>query len=170
MFQNVRKGTPIYLLHRNEAKVEIGEVVGVSMPQPMFSHSYQSGQYLPPKNVVDIQVSINGNMINLQKLPADATIADDNGMVVSESRDAILTEIDILKKNSQKMLESMDYHKDIVAKCNALCAELNPHLKKEAEQAKEMNVLKDQVSNLRDDMVDIKSMLTKVLNKKSKED
>ena len=100
MFQNVRKGTPIYLLHRNEAKVEIGEVVGVSMAQPMFNHSYQNGQYLQPKNVVDIQVSINGKTINLQKLPADATIADDNGMVVSESRDAILTEIDILKKNS----------------------------------------------------------------------
>ena len=169
MFQNVRKGTPIYLLHRNEAKVEIGEVVGVSMAQPLFNHSYQNGQYLQPKNVVDIQVSINGKTINLQKLPADATIADDNGMVVSESRDAILTEIDILKKNSQKMLESMDYHKEVVAKCEALCAELNPHLKKEVEQAKEMNVLRDQVSSLRDDMVDIKSMLTKFLNKK-KED
>ena len=170
MFQNLRKGTPLYVLHKQDATLEIGEVVSVTPPQAMYNHGYQNGQYTPPKMCVDIQMSINGKIINLQKLNADATITDENNMVVTDSRDAILTEIDILSKNSQKIVESCDYHKEIVTKCNSLVEELNPHIKKEAEQAKEINDLRKQVNGLSEDLGDIKSMLTRVLNKKNKED
>jgi tRNA C32,U32 (ribose-2'-O)-methylase TrmJ len=112
---------------------------------------------------VDIEVTANGKVINLQKLTADATIDDKNGIIVAENRDAILNEIEVLSKNSQRIIESCDYHNEIVAKCNALVAELNPQLKREAEQAREINDLRQQLS-------DIKGMLADVLNKKTKEE
>ncbi len=170
MFQNLRKGTPLYVLHKQDARLEIGEVTNVTQPQAMYNHGYQNGQYVPPKMCVDVQMNIEGNIINLQKLQAEANIADENGMIVTDNRDAILTEIDILSKNSQKVLDSVEYHTSIVEKCKLLVEELNPHIKKEAEQAKEINDLKRQVNGLSDDLGDIKTMLTRVLNKKSKED
>lgn len=170
MFQNLRKGTPLYVLHKQDARLEIGEVTNVTQPQAMYNHGYQNGQYVPPKMCVDVQMNIEGNIINLQKLQAEANIADENGMIVTDNRDAILSEIDILSKNSQKVLDSVEYHTSIVEKCKLLVEELNPHIKKEAEQAKEINDLKQQVNGLSEDLGDIKTMLTRVLNKKSKED
>lgn len=170
MFQNLRKGTPLYVLHKQDARLEIGEVTNVTQPQAMYNHGYQNGQYVPPKMCVDVQMNIEGNIINLQKLQAEANIADENGMIVTDNKDAILTEIDILSKNSQKVLDSVEYHTSIVEKCKLLVEELNPHIKKEAEQAKEINDLKQKVNGLSEDLGDIKTMLTRVLNKKSKED
>lgn len=166
MFQNLRKGAPLYVLHKNNLELEFGEIINVTPPQPIYNHGYQNGQYLPPKMGVDIQVSINGNNVNLQKVPADLSVADDNGMILSETREAILTELDIIKKESQKIVDSRDFHAERVAKCDALAEELNPNLKKEAEQAKEINDLKQQVNDLSAGLGDIKTMLSEVLCKK----
>lgn len=147
---------------KQDATLEVGEVVNVTPPQPMYNTQYQGG-FNPPRICVDIEVTANGKVINLQKLTADATIDDKNGIIVAENRDAILNEIEVLSKNSQRIIESCDYHNEIVTKCNALVAELNPQLKREAEQAREINDLRQQLS-------DIKGMLADVLNKKTKEE
>lgn len=162
MFHNIRKGATLYVLNKQDATLEVGEVVNVTPPQAMYNTQYQ-GAFNPPKMYVDIEISANGKVINLQKLTADATIDDKNGIIVAENRDAILNEIEVLAKNSQRIIESCDYHNEIVNKCHALVAELNPQLKREAEQAREINDLRQQLS-------DIKGMLADVLNKKTKEE
>lgn len=163
MFQNIRKGATLYVLNKQDATLEVGEVVNVTPPQPMYNHTYQGGQFTPPKMYVDIELNAGGKVITLQKLTADATIDDKNGIIVAENRDAILNEIEVLAKNSQRIIESCDYHNEIVNKCRALVAELNPQLKREAEQARE-------ISDLRQQLSDIKGMLADVLNKKTKEE
>lgn len=162
MFQNIRKGATLYVLNKQDATLEVGEVVNVTPPQPMYNTQYQGG-FNPPRMCVDIEVTANGKVINLQKLSADATIDDKNGIIVAENRDAILNEIEVLSKSSQRIIESCEYHNEIVTKCHALIAELNPQLKREAEQAREINDLRQQLS-------DIKGMLADVLNKKTKEE
>ena len=174
MFQSLRAGTPLYVLHKSEPRLEIGEVVSVSNPQPQFGQmSYHAGMaYQPQKNVVDVKIKVGDQLIDLQQLPADAVIADfgSNGMVISESRDAVLTEIDTLRKNSEKVLESIDYHKSLVEKCSSIAAELNPHIRQEAEQRQEMERMKSELSDIRSSMQNIQGMLAKALNKKPKED
>lgn len=162
MFQNIRKGATLYVLNKQDATLEVGEVMNVTPPQPMYNTQYQ-GVFNPPRMYVDIEINAGGKVINLQKLTADATIDDKNGIIVAENRDAILNEIEVLAKNSQRIIESCDYHNEIVNKCHALIAELNPQLKREAEQAREINDLRQQLS-------DIKGMLADVLNKKTKEE
>ena len=162
MFQNIRKGATLYVLNKQDATLEVGEVVNVTPPQPMYNTQYQ-GAFNPPRMYVDIEINAGGKVINLQKLTADATIDDKNGIIVAENRDAILNEIEVLSKNSQRIIESCEYHNEIVTKCNALIAELNPQLKREAEQAREINDLRKQLS-------DIKGMLADVLKQKTKEE
>lgn len=162
MFQNIRKGATLYVLNKQDATLEVGEVTNVTPPQAVYNTQYQ-GAFNPPKMYVDIEINVEGKIINLQKLTADATIDDKNGIIVAESRDAILNEIEVLAKNSQRIIESCDYHNEIVNKCRALVAELNPQLKREAEQAREINDLRQQLS-------DIKGMLADVLKQKTKEE
>ena len=101
MFSNLRIGTPLYILHKQDPKLEIGEVTFVSQPAPQFGTTYTSGYPMPaPKMLVDVKIkSPGGEVVDLQKLPADLSIADfGNGMVVSESRDAIYNEIDAISE------------------------------------------------------------------------
>lgn len=153
MFQTLRQGAALYILHKNDIpKIEIGEVVGVGLPTPQFSATYQqNGQFLPQHNVIDIKVNVNGQTIDLQKLPAENVIADfgNNGMVVSMSKDAILTEIATLRNNSQRVLDSVERHKQNILSCNKLIEDLSPEVKKAAERDKEIDGLKSEISGLK---------------------
>lgn len=173
MFQSLRIGTPLYVLHKNEPKLEVGEVTFVSNPTPQFGTTYGAGYQMQQPTVVDVKIKVAGqeNPIEIKQLPATLSIADyGNGMVISESREGILTEIDTLRKNSLRVLDSLDQHKSIVKQCEAFIAELNPQVKIEAERTQEIAGLKDEVNGLKDDMTDIKGMLTKLLSKSQKED
>ena len=167
MFQSLRIGTPLYVLRKNEPKLEMGEVTFVSQPVNQFGQPvYGSTQ----PATVDIKIQIADKQMDLQKLPATFTIADcGNGIVVSESRDAISNEINILRQNSQRILESTEQHQAIVQKCNELLAELNPQVRQEAERTKEIESLGNRVGGLESSLEDIKGMLVQVLNGKTKE-
>lgn len=117
-----------------------------------------------PKMLVDVKIKSSSGEVELQKLPADLTIADfGNGMVISESKDAILNEIDTLRKSSVRVIESVDMHKNIVEKCDGLLAELNPQIKQEMERTKEFDTLKEEVGGIKTDLVELKGMLSKLL-------
>jgi hypothetical protein len=166
MFSNLRIGTPLYVLHKNEPQLEIGEVTYISQPSPQFVTAYNAGMQMPTtKMLVDVKIKTANGDVELQKLPADMSIADfGNGMVISESRDAILNEIDTLRKSSVRIIESIEHHKAMVDKCDTLLAELNPQIKQDAERTKEFDSLKQEVSGIKGDLVELKGMLSKFLN------
>lgn len=168
MFQNLRQGGMIYLLHKNVPSIEMGEVVSVGIPTPMYGSNYSTSGFVPQKMVVDVKLNVGGKLVDLQKLPADMVIADfgADGMVVSETREAVLSEIESLKTASQKVIDSIDYHNGVIEKCSALIEDLNPTAKKEAERNREFDSLKREVSDLRGDMGEIKDLLAKFAKKK----
>ena len=172
MLSALRQGTPIYVLYKNELRVAVGEVVSVSTPVPQFGTTYTAGILAQPKMTVDIKVRFGSDTVDFQKLPSDQTIADfgPNGIVISESRDAILNEIDGFKKLSERALADRPRHEQIVEACSRMQAELNPAIKREAEQADEIARLKKGMAELTDSMEDIKGMLAKALKSKAKED
>jgi hypothetical protein len=164
MFQNLRVGTPLYVLHKNELKIETGEVTFVSQPvnqfgQVVFANSQPA--------TVDISMQVDGKPIELKKIPATLTISDcGNNRVVSESREAISTELSVMKANSQRVIDSMDQHKEIVRKCDELLQELNPQIKQEAERSKEIESLANRVGGLESSIGRIEEMLTRSLETK----
>lgn len=154
----------MYVLHKQDPKVSIGEVQSVSAPMPQFETTYQAGYIQPPKMYVDVKIKVGEETIDLQKLPADQTIADfgTNGMVVSESRDSIVYELRNIAKQCQEGMDSYDYHKQRLAKCNQQIEDLIPEAKVEAEQKREIDALKGKIDN-------IEGMLSKLLIANQKE-
>lgn len=165
MFSNLRQGTLLYVLYKNEPEVSIGEVESISAPFPLYGATYNAGYLQPTQMYVDVKLKVCDETIDLQKLPADQTTADfgTNGMVVSESREDILREIEVLRKNSQSILDSVPHHKEVLQKAQQLIEQLNPRVKAEAEQRRDIDALKSQMSN-------IETMLSKLLSKSKKED
>ena len=166
MFSNLRPNSQLYILHKDSTPyVEIGQVVSVSQPQPR----YQVNNFMAPQElVVDVVVSINGNNITLQKLPANLDVADQgttNGaLFISTSRDAMNSEVNTLRQKSLDIINSVDYHKKIVQDCELLLQRLNPEFAEQKQQKQEIDMLKSQMSEMMSSMKELMAQF------KSKED
>lgn len=166
MFSNLRTNSQLYILHRDATPyIEIGQVVSVSQPRPR----YQTNNYIAPQEqVVDIVVSINGNNITLQSLPANLDVADQgtiNGsLFISTQRDAMNTEINSMRQKSLDIINSVEHHKKVIQDCEVLLQRLNPEFAEQKQQKQEIDMLKTQMSEM---MVGMKELMAQLKSKES---
>ena len=166
MFSNLRTNSQIYILHRDATPyIEIGQVVSVSQPRPR----YQTNSYIAPQEqVVDLVVSINGNNITLQSLPANLDVADQgtiNGsLFIATQRDAMNTEINSMRQKSLDIINSVEQHKKVIQDCEVLLQRLNPEFAEQKQQKQEIDMLKTQMSEM---MSGMKELMTQLKQKES---
>ena len=165
MLYGLRQGAPLFALYKSEPKVEILEVVSVSNPMPQFP-TYTAGAPMPqPSRVVDIQARRGAEVVKFEKVPADVPVADfgpTSGIVLSESREAILSEVESLRKTSERALEDVKRHQHIVKECDKMLKELNPALMKEAENTARLDNLEQRLDGLTNGMSSLEGLMTEV--------
>ena len=167
MFSNLRTNSQIYVLHRDaEPYIEIGQVVSVSQPRPR----YQTSNFMSPQEtVVDVVISVNGNNITLQSLPANLAVADQgtlNGsLFITTSRDAMNVEVNSMRQKSLDIINSVDRHKKIIQDCEVLLQRLNPEFAEQKQQKQEIDMLKTQVSEMMNGMKELMAQLKKETTK-----
>lgn len=162
MFQGLPQGATLWILHKNEPKVEKGRVVSVNTHLPQFNPSQPQAMF--GGMVTDLTVSVGSETIPFAGLPANASVANfpDRGLFVSEDQGMVITELTAMRDNSQRIVDSYDAHKALRDKCDSLLVDLNPERQKELAQAKEM-------SDIRGQLDEMKRMLSAVLETKQKE-
>lgn len=151
MFQSVRPNSQIYIFHRGDnPRMEIGYVVNQPIPRPKYQLPAAFGQ--PQETVVDLVVKTNDQTYNYNNLPAQQDVADSvsNGesLIVSDSRDAISSEIINLKQKSLDIANSKDYHLAMVDKYDKVLLEIHPEMAEKQEQKQEMDTLKKQMDEM----------------------
>lgn len=128
---------------------------------------------IPGNNVaVDIAIDVDGKTETYQRIPLNSTVAEfpDKGVLISETRDGIINEVNAIRNTSQTALEQIDSHKKVIAACDQLLLDLNPQLKKDQEQAAEIATLKQQLAGMSDQIAALTGMLSKSLGKNKKEE
>ena len=171
MLSTLRAGTPVYILYKNEPRFAVGKVTQVSHQYPNFAQTPQQS-LIPGNNVaVDIAVEVDGKIENFPRIPLNSTIAEypDKGAIISETRDGIINEVNAIRGASQTAIDQVEMHKRIIASCDQLLFDLNPQLKKDQEQAQEIESLKQQISGMSDQIAALTGMLSKSLGKKKEE-
>ena len=136
-------------------------MVSVSSPKPKYPQPVPLGQFPQMEMVVDVVANVGGNNTNLQGLPAGADIADfgQNGnIVVSCSRDAMNSEVAMMKQKSSEILNSVDYHKNVIASCDKMLSALNPELAAKQQQDKEISDLRAQIADMGKNMANLMAM------------
>lgn len=147
MFQSLRPNSQVYVLHKGTAVLEKGSVVRVSDPVPDYT-AQMFGR--PQELIVDLIVKINNQDVSFKKIPANRDIADSPGdnIVISCSRDAMNAEVVSLKQQSTAIVDSVGYHNDMIAKCDAILTELNPEFAEKKQQEKEISSLKEKLDEM----------------------
>lgn len=170
MFSALRSGSPFYILEKaNEPKLKIGSVVSVSQPTPKYSNSFVPNQQFGDM-VVDIVVKVADEEFKFEKLPSNLSIANfgQSGVVVSESKEAMNTEVEGMLRASKQILDSIPYHEKVLSECDAILRELNPQFAKEKEQEEKIASLELKVGGMEGKLDQITNMLQIALNTKKK--
>lgn len=151
MFQSVRPNSQLYVLHKGDnLRLEIGVVSNTPIPKPKYAVPPTFGQ--PQEMVVDIIAKINGQSVNYNSLPSQADIADSstNGelITVSDNKEAMNAELLGLKQKSLDIINSTDYHKQLIESCDKILSDLNPEFAEKQAQKEEIDNLKNQVNEM----------------------
>ena len=163
MFSTLRQNSQIYILDKKGSPIlKKGVIESVSSQRSRTGSFY--GQ--PMDMVVDITVNVEGSTEEFKNIPASLSIANDGNMVISESREAMSTEVDSILSISKQILESVDYHKEVIDKCEQILKDLNPQFAKDKLQEEKINSLEERIGGVEDTLGDIKDMLSKALNSK----
>ena len=150
MFQSLRPNNQIFILHKDKPSLDVGSVISVSVPTPKYPVQPMFGQ--PQELVVDIVAKVNNQDVTYQKIPANLDVADfgNNSIVLSDNKEAMNSEIMCLKQRSLDIINSVDYHNNVITECDKLLNSLNPDLAEKQAQNDKIQKLEQQLEKLMD--------------------
>lgn len=160
MFSTLRKGASVYILDRtSEPEVKIGYVDNVTLPRPMYP-TYNPAVSLGTnmQRVVDITVRVDDDKKEFC-VPADLSIHTYGDYTLSESKEAMISEVDSLMKNSQDILDSVDKEKQNIAAYQNILKTLNPVYAKEQERDTAIESLTQQVDGIHSALERLETLL-----------
>lgn len=145
MFSQLRQGSLIYILDKSEApRLLTGQVTQASQPQPRYNTQNPATMIgLQPEMVMDISVKAGEQEYELKQMHANMSIEPrpDIKAVISDSREAMLQEVDTLQMQSQQIVDSYDYNKGVVNACEVIKRQLNPNYEKEQKRDEQIEAL-----------------------------
>lgn len=177
MFQQLRQGNPLFIIDRTDGvKVDMGIVAEVSGPTPKYPNNYSPYMPIPPgtEMVVGVKVKIGDRTLELDKLPAGATIADFTAqgrpIIVTTSREAVNEQLRAIRAESQQIVESVSYNEKVVRDCDAAYVLINPEVAQRDEEHrrienldKQVKVMSERFGSMQSDVQELKQMLAAAL-------
>ena len=173
MFSGLRQNSLFYILEKGEAvTLKIGQVVSVSNPQPKYNQYQPLQPYNQPETTVDVKVKVGDDTMDFKQLPSNLSIVNfgQNGMVVSESKEAMSSEVEAMLRNSNSILDSIPYHKKVITCCDEMLRQLNPQFAKEKEQEEKIGVLEQKMGGIENTLSQMMGMLSKAVAHKNRDE
>ena len=102
--------------------------------------------------------------MEFQKIPTNLEIFSYPNAVLSDKKEAILSEVENMIQTSQQIVSSVDYHKSIIENCDEILKQLNPQFAKDKQQEEKIGSLETEVKSLKGDLFDIKNDLKSLLS------
>lgn len=160
MFSTLRNGSTIYILDRTSTpEVKIGYVENVSTPRPMYptyNPSVSLGTNM--QTVVDITTRVDDEKKEFC-VPASLSLHTYGDYTLSESKEAMISEVDGLLQSNKDILDSMDKRKSDMAAYEKILKTLNPVYAKEQERDSAITDLSQRVDSIQDTLERLESLL-----------
>ena len=160
MFAALQKGDYFYILRKtNEGPVlEIGQIDSVSAVKPMF------GTYSATYNsigAVDINVRVGSELYKFPQIPSNVDIFnhDRENVIITENRDKMMATVSAMVDSSKQALSEVPLHEVTVSRGEEMLAKLDPNVAKDKARDDELNALKMQVADMKNDMGEVLKLL-----------
>lgn len=168
MFSALQRGSTIYILDKTDGlKYKIGQIDSTTQPVPKGINYSRQYPYNPVNEyVMDIKVNIDGEIKEFKQVLSNLSYAtfDNGNYVISETRDAILNEVQATVDNSEHTINSVAYHKKIVEEGKNILKQADPRFAKEEERDSAIANLQNQFGAFKQEVGSMKSDISKILN------
>lgn len=146
-FKDIKKGHPVYILHKGDEglREEIGKVTAIT--QPRFPQ-YNGGGTALSTTVVDVTVE-TGGANNTYTIPADSSVVSAGNTILSVDREGILKEVDALETESDDIINSVAKHEARKKDCERIKTEWNPVFAEKKKQDERIGSLESGMNELK---------------------
>lgn len=160
MFQNLKVNDAIYVIDKSGVpSLKIGQVVSVGKPMP--ANPVQTPGLMMGLNQqfqITIRAKVDGQEGDFNQLLTTENVHDYGNMLITDSRESLLSEIDKIRMKSQGELDRQKVNEQTVVACEEMSKTLNPEYAKEKERDEAISSLGGRLDN-------IESMLTKFMER-----
>lgn len=163
MFSTLQKGSQIYILDKTgEPEVKTGYIENVTMPRPMYP-TYNPAVSLGTnmQRVVDLTVRV-GDERKEFCVPSDLSIHTYGDYTLSESKEAMISEVDSQLQKDKDVIESVDKCQSNIKAYENILKTLNPVYAREQEKEAKIKDLGDRVDNMQDTLSRLENLLLKI--------
>lgn len=161
MFSDLKNGYQVHVLTAVDGKMpeyKAGKLVAHSEPR-----------FLPPGDpmspygrVMDITVDC-GDGNKTYTVPESQNVAKASGVTLSVSVEPVMNELESMKRVSQDVLDSVDFHKGRLEACESILEEINPAFRQTKEQDRKIAGIERQVGDLAKSFDDLKKLIVERL-------
>lgn len=166
MFQNLRENDTVFVIDKSGVPcLKFGRVKSTGRPMPA-SPTQTAGLMMGMNQQfeVTLRAVVDDNEGDFPHLPATATVHDYGNLLIAETREAALSEIDKIRMKSQGELDRHDINEQTVIACEEMSKTLNPSYAKEKERDKAISSLGGRLDNLEEGMAKILEYINKNKN------
>jgi len=144
--------------------LRIGTVVGVTSPVPKNTMQY------PPETEVNITARFEDEQVPFEHVGSNLSICEYKpGVIISESREAMATEVEGMLRASRLVLDSVEYHQCVADTCEEMLKTLNPRFAKEKENDERLDTMDKKIDALTKGFDDMMSLVKAMSTKQRKE-
>lgn len=133
--------------------LKVGQIQTKTVPKPIMGEPFGS-----INSTVDIVVNADGETIKLENVPGGMSVAHMNNLILTESREGMMQEVENMQRTSQQLLDNIGYHERVVEECGTLMKTLSPQYAKDV-------ATNEKITALEKGMDELKAMMGKLLNK-----
>lgn len=145
-FKDIQSNHPVFILNKQDLTVTQGKVINAAFARVDNSNGM-------PQMVRDIDIEMNGK-IATYSIPENLSItyANKGDVVIATERSGLANEVTAMRNTAKQVLESVDRHKAVIEKADALLADLDPAFKEKTEYDKKLSNMEKELKGLKDMM------------------
>lgn len=161
MFQALRQGSPIWVMDKNNLTLQTGSVVSTSLPTSGFQMQWiQPGI---PGQTMDITVQMeDGTQNEFKQMNPSQVIAQYGNTIVAETPEVMAREIENLDRQSQQIIESVQFHTKARTAYEEMKKKLSPSYAKEKQNDQRLTALENSQAQMANGISAIQAMLSQM--------
>lgn len=167
-FKEIKRGFPVFILHKNgeDVKAAEGKVTNVSDPHlpQNFNPSSPSAYNQMQQLMVDITIEENGTT-NTYCIPENLTVTYAGEMVLATEREGILREVQALVTQDDEHIKAVPMHEKRRAACTAILEKWDTAYKERKENDQRFKGIENCISGLENRMGGLENKLDILLKK-----
>lgn len=158
MLSALRQGSIVHIIDKTGGvKYLVGEIVNRTEPMS----DYSANLSITPQLFFDLTVKVNTETYELKHISSSLSLASNNNIVVSETKEGLIPIIEQILYTSRKAIEedTINAHKQAISSCEDILEKLNPTFAKEKERDTRIENLETGFNGLNDKLDQILTLI-----------